>query len=147
MVPATTDTAFDIERFLQTLSTRTGVYKMLSADGGILYIGKARNLKARVSSYFRKHPDSPRIQAMVAQIADIEVTLAHNETEALLLENNLISSTSRSTTFICVTTKVIRISIYPPTMRFPGFPLTGAGARAAAVISVRIQAHRRCGRL
>jgi excinuclease ABC subunit C len=81
---------FDSERFLRSLSTRPGVYKMLSAEGDILYIGKARDLKARVSSYFRNHPDSPRIQAMVAQIADIEVTITHNETEALLLENNLI---------------------------------------------------------
>ncbi|HEX5054864.1 MAG TPA: excinuclease ABC subunit UvrC [Gammaproteobacteria bacterium] len=81
---------FDSERFLQSLSTRPGIYKMLSAEGDILYIGKARNLKARVGSYFRNHPDSPRIQAMVAQIADIEVTITHNETEALLLENNLI---------------------------------------------------------
>lgn len=90
MVPASTNSAFDIERFLSALSTRPGVYKMLSAGGDILYIGKARNLKARVGSYFRNHADSPRIQAMVAQIADIEITITHNETEALLLENNLI---------------------------------------------------------
>lgn len=89
MVPAA-NTPFDSERFLQGLSTRPGVYKMLSSAGDILYIGKARNLKARVGSYFRNHSDSPRIQAMVAQIADIEVTITHNETEALLLENNLI---------------------------------------------------------
>lgn len=90
MVPPATNISFDSERFLQGLSARPGVYKMLSADGDILYIGKARNLKARVSSYFRNHPDSPRIQAMVAQIGDIEITITHNETEALLLENNLI---------------------------------------------------------
>jgi excinuclease ABC subunit C len=90
MVPASTNTAFDIERFLTSLSTRPGVYKMLSAEGDILYIGKARNLKARVGSYFRNHSDSPRIHAMVAQIGNIEVTITHNETEALLLENNLI---------------------------------------------------------
>jgi excinuclease ABC subunit C len=90
MVPAASNTPFDSERFLQGLSTRPGVYKMLSPAGDILYIGKARNLKARVGSYFRNHSDSPRIQAMVAQVADIEVTITHNETEALLLENNLI---------------------------------------------------------
>jgi excinuclease ABC subunit C len=81
---------FDPDHFLKTLSARPGVYQMLGVDNEILYIGKARNLRARVSSYFRKDLASPRIQIMVGQIRDIQVTITNNETEALLLENNLI---------------------------------------------------------
>jgi excinuclease ABC subunit C len=81
---------FDPDHFLKTLSARPGVYQMLGVDNEILYIGKARNLKARVSSYFRNDLASPRIQMMVGQICDIQVTITNNETEALLLENNLI---------------------------------------------------------
>lgn len=84
------DAAFDHRRFLKTLSTSPGVYRMLDADGTVIYVGKARNLKNRVSSYFRNTGLSPKTRALVAQIAGIEVTLTHTEGEALLLENNLI---------------------------------------------------------
>ncbi|HEY3486723.1 MAG TPA: excinuclease ABC subunit UvrC [Gammaproteobacteria bacterium] len=90
MTSTEANTVFEISRFLQNLSTRPGVYRMLSADGDILYIGKARNLKSRVSSYFRNDLESPRIRMMLSQLGNIEVTITHNEIEALLLENNLI---------------------------------------------------------
>jgi excinuclease ABC subunit C len=77
---------FDIESFLKSLTTRPGVYKMLDAQGEIIYIGKAKNLKNRVSSYFKSQTASIKQQTMVARIAAIEVTVTHTEGEALLLE-------------------------------------------------------------
>ena len=85
------DDAFDPKAFLKTLTQRPGVYRMIGAGGEVLYVGKARNLKRRVSSYFTRAHDR-RIQNMVAQIRAIEVTVTHTEAEALLLENNLIKS-------------------------------------------------------
>ncbi len=83
-------TTFDAKAFLKTLSSAPGVYRMLDAQGKLLYVGKARNLKRRVASYFQRTTDNAKTRAMVAQIAGIEVTVTHTETEALLLENNLI---------------------------------------------------------
>ncbi len=82
--------AFDIEGFLKNLTRLPGIYKMLNNKGTIVYIGKAKNLKNRVSSYFRKGAASPKQQVMVAKIARIEVTVTHTEAEALLLESQLI---------------------------------------------------------
>jgi len=81
---------FDVKAFLKSLTQRPGIYKMLDAQGQIIYIGKAKNLKNRVSSYFRSNAASPKQQAMVAKIAAIEVTVTHTEGEALLLESQLI---------------------------------------------------------
>ncbi|MFN3162225.1 MAG: excinuclease ABC subunit UvrC [Pseudohongiellaceae bacterium] len=81
---------FDHQTFLANLSTRPGVYQMLGADGEVLYVGKARNLKNRVTSYFRASGLATKTMAMVAKIADIQVTVTPSETEALLLEQNLI---------------------------------------------------------
>jgi len=81
---------FDLPSFLAALPARPGVYRMLAADGTILYVGKARHLKNRVSSYFQGRAHAERTQAMVAQVARLEVTVTASETEALLLEYNLI---------------------------------------------------------
>jgi excinuclease ABC subunit C len=81
---------FDVKGFLKTLTPRPGVYKMLNQQGEVLYIGKAKNLKNRVSSYFRSQTASPKQHAMVSHVADIEVTVTHSEGEALLLESQLI---------------------------------------------------------
>lgn len=82
---------FDHSAFLKNLTHSPGVYRMVSEDDTILYVGKAKDLKKRVSSYFRR-ANNRRIQSMVAQINAIEVTITHTEAEALLLENNLIKS-------------------------------------------------------
>lgn len=84
------DTPFDHRAFLSQLSTRPGVYRMYGAGDELLYVGKARNLRKRVSSYFLRASGNPRIESMVSQIRRIEVTLTHTEDEALILEATLI---------------------------------------------------------
>jgi len=83
-------TNFDSRGFLATLTEAPGVYRMLDADGGVLYVGKAKNLKRRVASYFQKTGHSPRIALMLQQVAQMEVTATRSEAEALILENTLI---------------------------------------------------------
>ncbi len=85
-----TNSDFDIKDFLKNLTKRPGIYKMLNHKGEIIYIGKAKNLKNRVSSYFRGSTASPKQQAMVVKIASIEITVTHTEGEALLLESQQI---------------------------------------------------------
>jgi excinuclease ABC subunit C len=88
--PELPENRFDIKTFLKNLTTRPGIYKMLNAQGEIIYIGKAKNLKNRVSSYFRKPNASTKQHRMVSKIAAIEVMVTHTEGEALLLECQLI---------------------------------------------------------
>ncbi len=83
-------TGFDAKSFLRTVPGKPGVYRMLDAGGTVIYVGKARDLRKRLSSYFRRNLDSPKTRVMVAKIADIQITVTHTETEALLLENNWI---------------------------------------------------------
>ena len=79
-----------IETKLNHMTQLPGVYKMLGKAGELLYVGKAKNLKNRVSSYFAKNIEHPKTQALVARIYDIETLVVRSETEALLLEQNLI---------------------------------------------------------
>ncbi|CAN7580842.1 excinuclease ABC subunit UvrC [Pseudomonas sp. LjRoot71] len=91
-MPATEDSraTFDSSAFLSTCSGRPGVYRMFDADAKLLYVGKAKNLKKRLASYFRQSGLAPKTAALVARIAQIETTITANETEALLLEQTLI---------------------------------------------------------
>lgn len=79
-----------IEKILANMTQLPGVYKMLGKEGELLYVGKAKNLKNRVSSYFVKTIEHPKTQALVARIYNIETLVTRSETEALLLEQNLI---------------------------------------------------------
>lgn len=87
-----TATDFDSEHFLKNLTRKPGVYRMLDVQGKVLYVGKARNLKNRVSSYFRASGLATKTMAMVAKIHRIETTVTKSETEALLLEQSLIKT-------------------------------------------------------
>ena len=79
-----------LKHLIQRLPNLPGVYKMLGKNGDILYVGKAKSLKSRVNSYFAKTIDHPKTRALVARIHNIETIITRSETEALLLEQNLI---------------------------------------------------------
>ncbi|NCB34207.1 MAG: excinuclease ABC subunit UvrC, partial [Erysipelotrichia bacterium] len=87
---ATTSSGFDYQRFLKVVTEQPGVYRMTDSAGCIIYVGKAKNLKKRLSSYFRTNVDSAKTRVLVSNIADIQVTVTLTETEALILEHNLI---------------------------------------------------------
>ncbi|HKE43637.1 MAG TPA: excinuclease ABC subunit UvrC [Steroidobacteraceae bacterium] len=143
MTESTTATEFDPRSFVQRLPARPGVYRMLGANGEILYVGKARSLKARVGSYFHAGNVEPKVQALVGQVTAIEVTLTDSETEALLLEYNLIKEhkprfnvilrDDKSFPYIHVTTeaKFPRLNFYRGARTLPGRyfgPYPSAGA-------------------
>jgi excinuclease ABC subunit C len=84
------DEPFDSKAFLASLTNRPGVYRMLAGENTVLYVGKARDLRKRVSTYFGSKAHHPKTQALMAQTERVEVTVTGTEQEALLLEYNLI---------------------------------------------------------
>jgi excinuclease ABC subunit C len=83
---------FDAKSFVDALPNRPGVYRMLDPQGEVLYVGKARTLKSRVAWYFQPSNVQPKVQALIAKTANMEVTITNSDTEALLLEFNLIKT-------------------------------------------------------
>ncbi|GAB3033535.1 excinuclease ABC subunit UvrC [Bowmanella dokdonensis] len=81
---------FDHKAFLKSLTGQPGVYRMYNEKGDVIYVGKAKNLKKRVASYFRSNLGSVKTESLVRQIANMDVTVTHSETEAFILENNYI---------------------------------------------------------
>lgn len=100
--------SFDSISFLKTVTNQPGVYRMYNTEAEVIYVGKAKDLKKRLSSYFRKKIDSEKTRALVSHIDKIDVTVTHTETEALILSTTTSSSICRNTTCCCVMTNPIR---------------------------------------
>ncbi|PST94050.1 excinuclease ABC subunit C [Photobacterium iliopiscarium] len=84
------DFVFDAQSFLKTVTHQPGVYRMYDASGEVIYVGKAKDLKKRLSSYFRTNVAGEKTRALVKNICKVDVTVTHTETEALILEHNYI---------------------------------------------------------
>lgn len=82
--------AFDVALFLNSIPSKPGVYQMHDAGNKVIYVGKAKNLKKRLQSYFRKELDSNKTKLVMSKMVDIQITVTNSENEALILENNLI---------------------------------------------------------
>jgi excinuclease ABC subunit C len=143
---------FDPKAFVKRLPDRPGVYRMLDADGTIVYVGKARSLRSRVGSYFRADQVQPKVQALVRAIAGIEVTVTNSEIEALLLEHNLIKShrprfnvilrDDKSFPYVHLSEHEFpRLSFYRGSRRMPG-RLFGPYPSASAVHEALNQLHK-----
>jgi excinuclease ABC subunit C len=143
---------FDPRAYAKRLPDRPGVYRMLDADGTILYVGKARSLRSRVGSYFRADQVQPKVQALVRLVAGIEVTVTNSETEALLLEHNLIKEhrprfnvtlrDDKSFPYVHLSAHAFpRLSFYRGSRRLPG-RLFGPYPSASALHETLNQLHK-----
>ncbi len=102
---------FDAKAFLKTVTSQPGVYRMYDAGGTVIYVGKAKDLKKRLSSYFRSNLASRKTEALVAQIQQIDVTVTHYRNRSAVAGNTTTSnSISRVTTFCYAMINLILLS-------------------------------------
>ncbi len=143
---------FDAKAFVRHLPERPGVYRMLDAEGRVVYVGKARSLRSRVGSYFRADQLQPKVQALARVVAGIEVTVTGSDTEALLLEHNLIKThrprfnvilrDDKSFPYVHVSAHEFpRLSFYRGSRKLPG-RLFGPYPSASAVHEALNQLHK-----
>jgi excinuclease ABC subunit C len=143
---------FDARAYVRRLPDRPGVYRMLDAEGRIVYVGKAKGLRSRVASYFRADQLQPKVQALVRVVAGIEVTVTNSDTEALLLEHNLIKKhrprfnvtlrDDKSFPYVHLSAHEFpRLSFYRGTRKLPG-RLFGPYPSASAVHETLNQLHK-----
>ena len=146
---------FDSESFLRSLTRRPGVYRMLDSDANVLYVGKARNLRSRVTSYFRASGLATKTMALMSKVHDIQVTATASETEALLLEQTLIKADrpmynvlfrdDKSYPYICLTEHPFpRLTLHRGTKRHVGryfgpYPSAGAVRESIQVLQKLFQ--------
>ena len=130
-------TPFEPQPFLKTLVALPGVYRMLDGRGAVLYVGKARNLRRRVSSYFQENQSSAKTRNLVAQIQAVEVTVTHTEAEALILESRLIKELQPRYNILLRDDKGIPTSTWPRAS-FPVWRCIAAPSARRGVISGRI---------
>ena len=146
---------FDSETFLPSLTRRPGVYRMLDSEGDVLYVGKARNLRSRVTSYFRASGLTTKTIALMNKVDDIQVTVTASETEALLLEQSLIKAErpiynvlfrdDKSYPYICLTEHTFpRLALHRGTKQqvgryFGPYPSAGAVRESIQVLQKLFQ--------
>lgn len=126
---------FDYRRFLKVVTEQPGVYRMTDNTGCIIYVGKQKNLKKRLSSYFRTNVDDAKTRALVSNIADIQITVTLTETEALILEHNLIKQHRPKYNILLRDDKSYPYIFLSP-MRIPASACTGAPENKKANILV-----------
>ena len=146
---------FDSKTFLPSLTRRPGVYRMLDSEGDVLYVGKARNLRNRVTSYFRASGLATKTIALMNKVDDIQVTVTASETEALLLEQSLIKADrpiynvlfrdDKSYPYICLTEHTFpRLALHRGTKQqvgryFGPYPSAGAVRESIQVLQKLFQ--------
>ena len=140
------DAKFEVKAFLGSLTHRPGVYRMLDNKHRVIYVGKARDLKKRVASYFNRTQAATKTAAMMERMARVEVTVANTEAEALLLEYSLIKRHKPRFNVLLRDDKATPIFMPRQSTRFPGCNFIAVRAVARVGILGHTQALVPCAR-